>query len=335
MTINDIANDIIEDLCPNISADPDDNTISGFIQELSNERDITSLRLLLCIGIDLKNSIAYTGFKNPSQNKYISNLRQCILNASNCTISTASFPRGLTARWKFTWSMNRIPLDTRIPCIEGIGKSQYARVSAFNDYMKYVVGPNKEHNPGIDVITNETRDLARYYIEFTSSKKKYSSIIVSKLSHFRYIFVIDIDDIKAIGYGNIDNIIDGLGFYVENISATDNYILFEYDVDFKELTWQPDCLTGDWGKIDNRANQNGNDFFLSRYHSDHWGRTFSVSGSDLSFKERVHLPFDGGGVILYQMNAVDLKNLTSLISKCSDDSIISEALLRYLKAKNL
>lgn len=335
MTINNIANDIIADLCPNLNSDNEDKAISNFIYELSQEKDVTSLRLLICIGIDVKNSIAYTGARESAQNTYISNLKSCILRAANCTINTSSFPTGLTARWKFTWSLNQIPLEMRKPCIKGGGTNQFAKVSSFRNYMYYIVEPNRPFNAGIDIISTAAHDLSRYYNEFTSSQKKYTTINVSRLSHIRFLFVVDINEIKSTGYHNIADIIDGLGFYVENVSTTDNYILFEYDSNFNETTWQPDSLTGDWGKIDFRDHQNGNDFFMSYYHFDLWGRTFSVSGNNLNFKERVHLPFDSAGVVLYKMNAVDLKNLSSNIQKCSDNAIINESLVRYVKACNL
>ena len=335
MTTNDIANEIIADICPNISHDPVDKTIAEFIIKLSQEKDVTSVRLLICIGIDVKNSISFIGSKEPALNSYIGNLRNCVLEAANCAITTSSFPTGLNTRWKFTWALNQIPLVMRKPCIKGSGTHQYAKVSSFRNYMYYIVEPNRPFNSGIDIITTAAHDLSRYYNDFTSPRKRYASIKVSRLNHIRYLFVVDINDVKAIGYQNITEIIDGLGFYVENVTTTDSFVLFEYDVNFMEDTWQPDSLTGDWGKIDSATSQNGNDFFMSFYHFDFWGRSFSVSGDKLNFKERVHLPFDHGGKVIYNMNAVDLKNLPSMINKCPDHLIIKEALIRFDKARNL
>lgn len=333
--ISDIAKKIIEDICPNASSDADDKKIEDFINNLSNEIDVTSFRLLICIAIDIKNSISFTSSKDPSINSYIDNLRKCILKAADCNITTSSFPSGLTFRWKFAWALNNIPLEQRIPCIKGSGNNQYARISLFKDYMYYIVEQNRPYNLGIDIISRAPHDLPKYYRDYSSPKKKYASIKVSKLLHFRYFFIVDKEEIKALGYDKIAEIIDGLGFYIENVTATDNYVLLEYDSNFSEDAWQPDSLTGDWGQIRDSRCQNGNDFFISFYHDNLWGKTFSVSGGNVGFKERVHLPFDHNGNRIYDMTAQDLKNLDTIICKCEDGVVICEALSRYQKALDL
>ncbi len=326
-----IADNIIKSVCPVPVATPDDQSIAGFIHQLSTEKDVTSLRLLVCIGIDVKNSIASTNSTDSLHNSYISNLRHCLLLAANCTIAPASFPVGLTCRWKFAWALNQIDLEQRKPCIEGDKNGLYARVSLFRDYMYYIVEPNRQHNSGIDIISRAPHDLPKYFSDFTR-KHKYTSIKVSRLNHFRYLFVVDVNSLNTIGYADIGRMIDGLGFYMQNVTTDDNYVAIEYDKSFDKDTWQPDSLTGDWGRANYSGCQNGNDFFLSFRHSDRWGRTFSVTGSSLSFRERVHLPFDNGAGSLYNITAVSLGNLPGVLNKCSDKTILKEAIDRYRTA---
>lgn len=330
MPLKKITHNICEIVCPNEKTDKKDETIANFLHNLSCEKEVTSIRLLLCIAIDTKNSVIQTGSNDSKINKYIKNLRECILTASKMAIKTFSFPSDIPNRWKFAWALNQILLKDRLPCIKSDRSSQYSRIYNFRSFMLWVVNINKSNNLGIDKIIDSPEDLFRYYSSFKKTGK-YSTLNVGKLGNNGFIFVANKDELNKLGYENTLEIIDGLGLYIEDIIEAEKFICLEYDSNFNEETWQPDTLTGDWGKVDHGMVKDGNDFFLSFYKSDTYGRTYSVSGKGNSFKERVHLPFDLEDSESYVMEAQDIGSLNSPLHKGNDLDIIKEALNRYFK----
>ena len=332
MPLTEITFDICKTVCPNEKTDRNDETITNFLKELSSEKEITSIRLLICIAIDTKNSVVQTGSNDSRTNSYIKNLRECILTASKMGLKTYSFPNGLTNRWKFAWALNQMVLKDRIPCIKSASRSSYSRIYNFRSFMLWVVGINKSRNLGIDKIVDSPEDLFRYY-SFFKKNGKYSTLKVGQIGNSSFVFVADKEELNNIGYENTPEIIDGLGLYMKDTKEAEKFICLEYDSNFIEETWQPDSLTGDWGKIDHGMSNDGNDFFLSFYKLDSYGRTYSVSGKGNSFKERVHLPFDLDNSKSYLMEAKDLGHLVAPLQKGSDDAIIEEALNRYYKTQ--
>jgi hypothetical protein len=328
-----ISMEIVNSICPNLGSNYDDDIISGFIYKLSEESDITSLRLLVCIGIDIRNSQKVFLSLDPLVNTYVNKIRKCILIAESASLPTTSFPSGLTNRWKFTWALNQIPLTERVPCEKSTSKDNYSRVSSFRDYMYYTVNTNIIFNSGIDIITQGPHDLVKYYMDFINDKKqKYRRINVGILDHSRYYFIVDENDLTHMGYSNLSLIIDGLGFYIDNVKKDDFFVCVQYDVNFIENTWQPDTLSGDWGNINSTTCRKGNDFFLSYPKSNGWGKTYSVSGKVKGLKEKIHLPFNNTGKRIYNMRAKDLGSLSNGIEMGHQFGILKEALDRYFNA---
>lgn len=328
MPLQKIVDFIIDTISPDFTTNPDDNKIATFVKELSLEKEVTAFRLLMCFAIDLKNSIKETKSQTSSANPFIKNLRNCILMASNTNLTSFSFPKGLSNRWKFAWAVNQTGFINKKPCITCVSNTTYSRVYNFRSFMLWVVDINRGQNLGIDKIIDNPNEMHRYYQNFIS-RSKYTLLKVTKIGYTGFIFVADKTELE-----NLDSssIIDGLGFYIENIKEDETFVALEYDSTFKEQTWQPDSLTGDWGRLDNGRPMNGNDFFLSYYHFDSFGRTFSVSGEGMNFKERVHLPFDIVGGSDYVMQAKDLGKMSKDIKKGEESKIINEAILRYKKA---
>lgn len=330
MPLKEITNYIIDTICSSIPNDTADKDITKFLRKLSKEKEVSSIRLLICIAIDTKNSVKQTTSKALKDNKYIQNLRKCILAASRMNEKALSFPNGLTNKWKFAWALNNMILNDKKPCVQCKTNTEYSRIYNFRSYMLWVVDINKSNNIGIDYIIDNPEDLNMYYSFFKNSGK-YTDLIVTKLGYGGFVFVADKTELLNIGYTKISKIIDGLGLYIENVKKDEMFVCLEYDANFKEVTWQPDSLTGDWGKIEPGRAIDGNDFFLSFYQYDTYGRTYSVSGKGSNFKERVHLPLNLS-TNKYLMKALDLGFLPDSIIKGSDIEILKEALIRYSNA---
>lgn len=331
MELKSITTYIKSTLCLIPDIDNENILIEDFIDTLSIETELASIRLILCIAIDIKNSVKNTSSKNIEDNTYIKNLRDCILLASKSNINNYSFPHDLPNRWKFAWAQNQVSLQDKTPCIKCNNHVKYCRAYTFKDFMLWIIDINKDQNIGIDKILGDDNNLNMYYERF-SNKGYYKNINVNKLGYDRYVFVANKDDIVKIGYSNADKIIDRLGFYIGNIKKEEKYICLEYDSDFVETTWQPDALTGDWGRLNGGKTQNGNDFFLSYQHEDYFGRTFSVSGNKHNLKERVHLPFNKEDTTIYKMHVENLGPMNTNIKIATNKEIIKEALTRYVNS---
>lgn len=332
MKTKQISKDIVDIICPNHQVHMEDLKIKNFLEDLSEERDINSLRLLICIGIDIKNSFKVYKTYDINNNNYVSKLKNCLLLACTSNFTPSSFPFPLNNRQKFACALNQIPLAEKLPCIESKSKNNYSKVSSFSDYLKYMVNKNKPFNLGVDKMALDAHEIERLYREFQHPKKrKFRNIKIGIMQHFRYFFVADREELRNTGYHKLLEILDGLGYYMENVTKGDYYISMEYDPDFSEKTWQPDSLSGDWGGINDISFRNGNEFFLSYMKKNGWGKTYSISGKGNCYKEKIHLPFDNTGGQVYEMNVEDLGNVKSVVHRGHNISILKEALLRHKK----
>lgn len=326
--IEEIKSFLIENITHNYPIIKDNKSITEFVMGLETDDDISAKRLLICIGIDVQNSIDITCKLQLSENHYIINLRRCILNASNCDINTTSFPGELTNRWKFAWALNNIDFKDKMPIITCENKLGYSRVYNFSSYLKYVVNINREYNLGVDYIDSDEDEINRHYLKFKSGKK-FVNCNVTRLGYDRFVFIADTSEIETIGYENTENIVDSLGLYIEDTQASEKFVCLNYKNKYKSETWQPDSLTGDWGSLDENLISDGNDFYLSYPNKDGYGRTFSISGKSKQLKERVHLPFDHEGQALYEMKAECLGSIDNQIIKGTDEAMLVEAIERF------
>jgi hypothetical protein len=197
----------------------------------------------------------------------------------------------------------------------------------------YLVNINRDFDVNPDLTDDiDENELDRYHTQFIK-KKKFNSLKVYNLGRTdTWVFVADKDQIKSVGYNHTKDILDRLGFYTGAIEAGSDYVCIEYDKDFAENTYQPNCLTGDWGSLSAKADFNGNDFFLSYFINDDWGRTHSVTGTGAQFRERVHQNFNYSGKTIYNMEIEPVSKLTDNLVPVTNDAIIKEALDRFSKS---
>ena len=320
--IDEVCKYLIMKLAPKaITDDADDIKIAGFIAKFRKETNVNSLRLLLCIGIDVKTSIKIFNTDDVVKNTVIKSLRECIKIADDLKINLKSSPNGfpLALSLKFGNAQQQIsPLKCE-PCISITQKANYSRVSTFRKYMLYVVGINSSVNPtSFTKIEPNPESMKEYEEAFT--RGEYTKINICNLGYNNnWVFVADKDEIKKIGYTNTRDIIDLLGLYKKDAVNNNGtrYVCLEYDSDFEEVTFQPNSFTADWGNSWGGVLKDGNDFYLSFYKFDGYGRTYPISGVDENIqgvKERTHLPLINSKKI-YKMHGEDLKILLNNIER--------------------
>ncbi|MEO8965671.1 MAG: hypothetical protein ABI370_13485 [Gammaproteobacteria bacterium] len=301
------------------------------------DNNIHTLRLLICLGIDIKSSIKRLKTKDISRNSVIRSIRECILGVDKINLPLKSAPSGINGLHnliKFSIVQKNISPQLYKPCTQCFTDHDYSRVSSFTNYMMYLVRTNRNPilNPEIEDDIDEA-EMDRYYKKF-KARKKYNDLHVFKLGREdSWVFVASKSEIEKIGYSNTNLILDSLGFYTNSIKKGSKYVCIEYDPLFKENTFQPNALTGDWGNSNALPEFNGNEYFLS-FHSniEDWGRTYSVTGIVDPLKERVHQNFDYEGKISYKMDVINLDELNVNLGPATDDAIIKEALFRFSKS---
>jgi hypothetical protein len=319
---------------PDINA-ADAASIDAFLLQLKGGT-ANCQRLLICMGIDLKNFSHSKIRKNNFPDKaFIKMLQEVISKAAGIPRNKSMPPGEYTHAMRFARALNvvtavhppaAIPLDT---------PAKYFRISPFINYMRYVVAKNLRNNPSLPAsLDMEDEELVEEYFEEFTQNERYNRINVSNLGiNKSWIFVADKAELQTIR-SHIDKdlyqLADTLGFDVNPAMIGQHYICLEYPECFSEPVYQPCTLMADWGSRQNCPK--GNDFFLSYTVGEKWGRTWSVSGNQTCMNERTHARFDHGESKTYEFSAAYLGRLTSTIPRGSDAQIIQEALKRFDKA---
>ncbi len=338
MPLESVYSFVSSNMAPKPIDDPLDQLVDSFLHELKTTKDVNALRLLICMGIDIRRSIKEFGNSNISGNSTIRSLRDCVLLAEQTLPSLRSFPTKAPAQIRFSWAQSQISPSKHVPCgcpspsIEG-----YIRVSSFKQYMLYVVKPNMNPKVNPDISDDiDINEIKRYYYDFILNGK-FSKLFITRLGRTNsWVFAADKNEIDCLGHSGMippDEVIDRLGFYLENIERGSHYLLLAYDPKILENFYQPDSLTGDWGSVASGGQiGRGNEFFLSYPWLDDWGRTQSVSGSRPPLRERVHKSFDHNDSRHYQMTAASLGDLNTPIARSNNFMILKEALIRFQTA---
>ena len=309
-----------------------DKAVKDFLDELYNG-DISSKRLLICLGIDLKTYYnKFAGGK--AYNDYVILLRDFILKAKSLNPVPKSFPSGKIPPHLLFGEVKRSSRAT--PPINCSSNVSYFRITTFRSYIIHTVMDNQDVNTHLPPLLNK-KLVDNYYEDFINNND-FGIINVARLSSKTgWIFVADTEEMETyITKKDINFIVNSLGFYLPPPDAdeVEPYISVGFSPDFNEPTYQPNVLTGDWGASDGVNIDTGNDYFMSFYHFDEWGRTFSVSGTMKPLKERVLLKFDAllNSGKVYQINIRDLGRFTGALSKATDALIETECRERFTKS---
>lgn len=316
-------------LAPNYTSSPDHRYINDFLHAILISKETNSLRLLICMGVDIKTYDKRFCTTNKECDCLIDLLRKVILNIKSLGPFPKSYSKAktITKAIEFGTSLKSCTThDECKPSIQVTNGTDYMRLLPFHGYMMYVVKPNKSFNSIRGPI--EESEMGRYYYEFKNFNK-YSDLIIEKLgSGTGWVFIGSLNELKVeLTNKNLEKVIDGFGFYIENVNPLDSYVWIKYPNNFTELAFQPTTLTGDWGNFS--PYKIGNEYFMSYFMSDEWGRTFSVSGINDFFKERTHIFFDNSIGKNYRFGAYDMGQLSVNIAKANPDKIIEEALNRF------
>ncbi len=333
MPLNSVYLYLQSKLCKNAASDPNDKLVEAFIIELKESKNINALRLMICMGIDVKSSIKAMCTEDLESNTVIKGFRECILSSYSLSVKLKTYPYGIPPQIRFSIAQGKISPVPYFPCISSGLRQEYSRVSSFYSYMMYVVKINRNAliNPTIpdDIDVSE---MTRYLRDFTIIGK-YKIIYVTRLGRNKsWVFVADKNEIDATNYkiqDKTEEIINRLGFYLQNIDLGSNYVCLEYDILLNVNFYQPDSLTGDWGNFISIKPHSGNEFFLSSPNIDEWGRTRSVTGTAKPFRERVHENFDLNDAKHYRMEVNKLGILNRSIPRSNNLSILKEALERF------
>lgn len=328
MDISEIKNFLIQSLVTCNTDESENMIITEFINGLFNDGDVTSKRLILCLALDAKNSLAYCESHELRDNIFLTNLYDCILNAADCNVMLSDFGTEMPNRWKFAWAQRNAEIKNKTPCVSCTVNSEYSRVYSFSSYYEWVLSINKELNLGVDIADGDLEDIQRLFSKFKRNKN-YSNCKITRLGYENFVFVAAANELRKLGYDKSNEIVDSLGLYFEDIAKSDPYVIMEYDCDFDEDTWQPDSMTGDWGQVSSKEYRIGNEFFLSFGLLDDFGRTYSISGTKKGLKERVHLPFDHKGNKVFSMKVHPLGENLGSIDRGSDQQIIVEGIKRF------
>lgn len=317
----------------------DNVEIFAFLESLRGSKKISCKRLLVCIGIDFKKYSKSLDPKSGLLGCFTEALRIIILDIKDNPLIKSYKNGAVPPSIQFAVSLkNKDCFFLSKPFIKSDEKESYFRVTTFNSFFRHVINSNLITNPSLKNKVRkdpEPNELNFYYWKL-KKKKRFHELNISALgSYSGWVFIASFKDLeKYIKNKNIDFLVDSLGFYTKNINKTTNYVSLQYPKEnFFEPTYQPHCLTGDWGKIDGFDLDFGNDFFLSDgENNDRWGRTRSVSGDAENQKERAHLHFNySKSNLSYKFSIDALGKLKSEIKQPNFDEILSDAITRFKK----
>jgi hypothetical protein len=334
--IETIYNLLITEIAP--SSSTEDNYIRFFLKSLF-VNDVNNIRLLACLGIDTKTCKMRFTKDLFVYNEHIALIRLIILEGKKIAIPK-TFNNKLPAVYQFWISLKNIDISNRVPSIRCEGNCSLSRIVTFDSYIKYCVEENNSVNQNHNkIISFDPNELNTYYQKFTEGK--YCNINIARLGRENsWVFVADMGEIndylqdKTIPKLDIKvaNLIDRLGFYIEEIDPLQKYVALYYPNNFEEQLYQSSTTSGDWGRDKDNSTFTGNEFFMSYKNIDDWGRTFSVSGKLTHLRERVHKSFDHqkSKRKKYKFKGVDLKTINNLpYSKATPEIIVHEILNRF------
>ncbi len=301
-----------------------DAPISLFVSALATSKIPGDLRLLLCLGIDLKN------IRNINQPLATQAIRSCLETATSINVTLNSFKNGLPLHIKFALAVKSQGNEGYRPAISSSATDKYARVCTFRTYMLYTVANNRgSQNPEVNNIDSGQLDL---YWEDFMDHHNYRNIMVSRYGRSEsWVFVANKEELQPLGK-KTEELVDRLGFYIANINDRDQYVQLAYEFSSKEDVYQPDAVVADWGGLSGNTISSGNESYVSSAYQDSWGRTFSVSGKLDPLQEKVHRDFDFKNERFIEFKASDLNKLDKAPQKCSDKEALKEAYIRFFHA---
>ena len=316
-----------------------DAEVTSFLDELRQSKRISCRRLLVCIGIDLKKYSREFDPKNGLLNCFVEALRIVILDIKNNPLIKSYKSEIIPPSIRFAISLkDKDCFFLSKPFIKSEENHNYFRITTFNSFFRYVILPNLKKNriPKKKILKDADPNELHFYYWQLRKQKRFHEINVSTLGSFTgWVFVASYDELKGqIIKNNVDYLVDSLGFYTKDIKKSANYVCLQYPKEgFFEATYQPHCLTGDWGKIDGLEFGFGNDFFLSDgEHNDKWGRTRSVTGKYEDQKERTHLQFNYlKSNFFYEFSVQALGKIKSEIGEPNFDKVLHDAIIRFKK----
>lgn len=315
--------------------------VNNFLKSLL-KNDVNSLRLLICLGIDIK---TYRNKFNNDATPYLAYLeliKKVILETQSVK-TPKTFNGDLSSVLKFWLALQNIKIQDRKPKIETLNKGEFfSRIMTLEVFFKFVVYINKEvNNPPNKLISYDPTEFESYKLKFNEGA--YRKLNISKLgSKTGWVFVGEKDEFDLIfkqenkrnTEDKLIELIDRLGIYFDKEV---DCVVLNYPNDFTEITFQPATVNGDWNVDVNKQNRHfsGNEFFMSYRDYDSWGRTFSVSGKNHSLKERVHSEFDylKSNKKKYYFNIEYLGKITNFslkkIKKADTEIILKEVINRF------
>ncbi|HEX3934583.1 MAG TPA: hypothetical protein VHW43_07870, partial [Puia sp.] len=313
----------------------DAGKIDAFLLQLK-QSTINCRRLLICIGIDLKNFSQYIADNKSCPDKaFVTLLREAIVSADGMPAGK-SVPKGeYTYAMRFARALKSKTTSHPPVALNQDSPAGYFRISPFINYMRYIVANNLKSNPDLPASLDlESDELVEEYFEEFIQKERYNKLTITKLGPKNsWIFVVDKADLQsrqAGGNQDLHDLADMLGLDINPVMIDHRYVCLEYPENFAEPVYQPSSLMADWGS--RQPYPKGNEFFLSYSVAKQWGRTWSVSGNRAPIKERTHTWFDHGSSKTYEFSAAYLGRLTSVIQRGGDEQIIQEALKRFDEA---
>lgn len=300
-----------------------------FLNELTESDYFFDRKLLFCLGIDVKCYQNRFGDNSQELESYLIN----VLDVVNSIYLNPIHLRGIS--WETLPTSRRFGLILQntsrnyIPSIKTSDENNYARIVRFIDIVNNIINNelNKDLNNSVFPPGMSFEDLIVKRKQIINKDIDIHEIEARSLAlHGSWIFAANNVDVTT--YINDPTaMIDGLGFYIENIDPDELYFKLQYPTDFSELAFQPTTLVADWGTL--RGEEKlypGNSFFLTYNNLDGWGMTCSVSGKCICFKERVHLNETFSN--LYKFYPTLLAKL-NLFSTRDESEIINEAKIRY------
>lgn len=308
-----------------IGTDNDDKDVETFLISLEKSAFLNCQKLLVCIGIDLKAYFNFFGIGSIACKCYVEKLRKIMIDTIRYPIDLKSSSRPAAPSICFSIYLKK-HLKTCLPNIKAPNIPEYIKISSFRNFLQFIVLYNKEFNPHIDSSFN-IDDQDKFLLEYFANDVL-DELFINRLSgKNEWVFITDKDDLSVnLNNKNTSILLDSIGFYTGNINKAYKYVSISYPKNFNENCYQPSSLFGDWGD----TSDPGNEFFMT-YKNDNlcWGRTFSVSGTLASEKERIHKKFVLSDDETYKFSVNNLGELNDPITRTEDDNILNEALKRF------
>ncbi|MCL2650731.1 MAG: hypothetical protein FWD60_06875 [Candidatus Azobacteroides sp.] len=276
----------------------------SFLEELSRGNDYEK-RLLICIGIDLKNGLV----DKDIMTKIFNNIDydQCLQCSNGSSSLLTQYEEAVKVIQYFVSSVS-----------DNSQKIQFSRVMSASAFAYYYYKKIFK-KPLIDYrrLKNQIEEGLLRDVNMTNEMRPED--------YRKLIWVVPLEDILSVKKSLIkkgENLDDKLANEVVNrlglIINGDEYIYLEYEIGFNEMLYQPSHLSKNW---------NEDHFYISYKNEDGFGRTRARTGddSDLQMREKVHFSINDASKYKYNVEYLGVVNDTSY----NTNNLITESMQRY------